>query len=79
MGSSGVAGALVQRIREAQANAGLSTVELSKRTGIPDSTLDRKLRITPEMFNIRELEAIAAATAVTFEWLGFGITAQVAA
>lgn len=53
---------LAQRIEAARTNAGLSVLQLSEKTGIPNSTLNRKLKHSPGQFTLIELSLIADAT-----------------
>ena len=43
----------------------LSLQELSKRSRVPLSTLDRKLKVDPESFKLSELRRIAEALGTT--------------
>lgn len=55
---------LAQRIEAARKSAGLSVLQLSEKTGIPNSTLSRKLKHSPGRLTLEDLSLIADATQV---------------
>jgi lambda repressor-like predicted transcriptional regulator len=60
---------LATRIKAATKSAGLTTKALSDTTGIPYSTLNRKLDIKPETFTVQEITKISVALGVGFDTL----------
>lgn len=59
--------ALATRIQAIREDAGISILRLSEMTGIPNSTLRRKLLLAPDTFNVIELSLIADALDHEFE------------
>jgi len=67
---------LANRIEIARTNAGQTKERVSETTGIPYSTLNRKLTVSPEKFTVQEVAAIAVALNVEFSDLfGAGVAA----
>lgn len=64
--------AFADRVHEARREAGLTTLQLSERTGIAYTTLRRRLLSTPEQFTLDEIDRIAEATGAPFEWIVIG-------
>lgn len=61
---------IATRVRAEMGRLGLSQQELAERTGIPQQTISRKIRITdPTAFNTNELGLVAGALGVTVEEL----------
>lgn len=58
---------LATRIQAIREDAGISILRLSEMTGIPYSTLRRKLLNAPETFSLIELSLIADSLGVEFE------------
>ena len=52
--------AVSAKVNQAREDAGLSVLSLSEKTGIPRSTLDRKIHGHAD-FSVREIKAIAIA------------------
>jgi len=68
MGNQGAGDAeLRDRVQELRKQAGRSTQWLADRTGIPYSTLRRRLEVAPENFTLKELHRIADALDVPVE------------
>lgn len=63
---------LVTRITKAREVTGRTNRWLSETTGIPYSTLNRKLNVTPEFFTVQDLSRIAVALDVSLSSLVSG-------
>lgn len=72
MGNRLKAEQLAVRVRKAAKGAELTFRELSRLTGIPYSTLNRRLDVAPEKFTLDEIDKIAAACEVEPELLLVG-------
>lgn len=66
---------LAVRVNAVRRGAGLTVEKLAHETGIPYSTLRRRLEKNPHQFTVDELARIAAATGVPFEALLVGAVA----